>query len=477
MLQKITFPALLTLIILLSSLNTTSQEFIRSELPTTIATPWEITYGPDHHLWLTEKNGVVSRVNPTTGAKQLVFTAPDYFAGDPVENNPDCPTRAIQHGTLGLSLHPDFLNSPFIYFTHSYNSQATLVEPKTAFKIRRLHWDPVSETVIGDTTIFENIPTGYDHLGGRLMAVKQNGKEYIYFSVGDLGISEDNSPDCYNPQSGNPNNFTMDPTTMNGKIHRINLDGTVPASNPIPGNSLFTMGHRNPQGLMFNTPLESMYDVEHGDRTDDEINQLIPGQNYGWKQVRGFYSDGNFPGEENFVNTYTPPASMPNTSIEDPLFSWCSTPPDSSAGYLDWCTIAPSDGVYYGTNGDIVAWRNSFLVVTLKDGAITDRSVHFIPLNGDGSVNQNSPKLDTNYFAGDQALNGRLRDIAISLDGSQIYLINNGGTDRDKITVYNYIPNSIDEFANAGISIGPNPFSDEIQISGSSLNVPSRVFN
>ncbi len=267
----------LNIVILLLFFSANSQSFIRSELSTTLTTPWEITYGTDNFLWLTEAGGKISRVDPTSGNKIVVYTASDYFSGSSLEQSSLCSQPNIGVGTLGLTLHPNFLNvsTSFIYYLYSYNSGTTLA-PATKFKIVKLTWDAMSNTVIANTDLVTQLPTGYDHLGGRLLAITQNSISYLYLSCGDNGISETNSPTCYSPQSNNPNNFAQDPNYKNGKIHRFNIDGTIPFDNPISGNSFFTRGHRNPQGLMYNSSQNILYDIEHGDQTDDEINILQP---------------------------------------------------------------------------------------------------------------------------------------------------------------------------------------------------------
>ena len=269
-----------------------TQIFVRSELTTPLNTPWEIIYGPDGFLWLTEYGGKVSRVDPLTGNKTMVFTATDYFDGGASEQSTLCFQPKIGVGTLGMALHPAFTNSltSFIYFLHSYNS-GTTINPVTKFKIHRLTWSASSGIVTSDTTLVNLMPSGYDHLGGRMMIIEQNTIPYIFLTVGDNGVSETNEPTCYSPQTTNPNNLAQDPNYKNGKIHRFNLDGTIPASNPIPGNSFYTRGHRNPQGLMYNPNQQIIYNIEHGDRTDDEINILQAGMNYGWKYVRGYHGD------------------------------------------------------------------------------------------------------------------------------------------------------------------------------------------
>ena len=424
---------------------------MRTELPTLLTNPWEITVAPDGYLWVTELLGQVSRVNPDTGDKQIAYLAPDFFGGDPSEQWPFCTNPNIGSGTLGLALHPQFSNpdSSFIYYTYSYNSN-TLLAPKTKFKIVRLKWNPVSQTVTDTTDLVLNLPNGYDHFGGRLISTTMDGKNYLFHSIGDLGKSEINSPDCYTDQADNPNNFTQHIDSMNGKIHRYNMDGSIPADNPVAGKSFYTRGHRNPQGLAFNATFGFVYSIEHGDRTDDEVNVLESGMNYGWKDVRGYQNDDNYSGEMAYANSYIPNPLIANDHLVDPIHSWCTDTMLNGTGFLNWCTVAPSDGEHY-TFDAIHQWTNSLLVVTLKEGLYTNREVHVLHLSEDGKT-----VLSTETFFGeDQALNGRLRDIAISLDGKKIYLINNAGTDRDKITVYTYDISA--ELNGEDLLVFPNP--------------------
>jgi PQQ-dependent dehydrogenase (s-GDH family) len=442
-----------------------AQTFVRSELPTQVSTPWELFYGPDSMLWATESNGRVSRIDPETGTKTVIYTASDYFGGSPLENSVLCPNLGIGGGTLGLALHPDFTNpgASFIYFMYSYNS-GTSGNPATRFKIRRLEWNPNTEQVVAYQDIVTNISTGYDHLGGRLLAVKQNSIPYLFVTIGDHGSANNQ---CYNPPTDNPNNFAQDPATDNGKIHRFNMDGSIPADNPIPGNSFFTRGHRNPQGLVYNTNLDLLYDIEHGDKTDDEINILEKGMNYGWKDVHGFHGDDNFTGEAAYVANYVPHPQIANDHLVEPIYSICAVQTPASNVGSSWCTVAPSDGIYYKSTS-IPEWTNSILMVTLKKGDNTNMELYQFKLNAQGTIaastNENpNPKK---YFSEDQLLNGRLRDIAVSPDGKKIYLINNGGATSatDKITVYTYVEPPVVPYQNAGLKITPNPSSGLVQI-------------
>jgi glucose/arabinose dehydrogenase len=303
--------------------------------------------------------------------------------------------------------------------------------------------------------------------------VKQNTSNYLYFSAGDNGVSETNSPDCYNPLSLNPNNFAQDKNYKNGKIHRYNMDGTIPSDNPVSGNSMYTRGHRNPQGLVFNAAQNIMYDIEHGDRSDDEINILESGKNYGWKYVRGYHNDNNFPGEAAFISSFTIDPTITNDGLKEPMYAWCATAQPTDPLFTDWCTVAPSDGFFY-TSTAIPNWNNSILVTTLKNGLSTDQEVYVFKLAADGLslIPSMSPVPNPQrFFAEDQALNGRLRDITVSPDGTKLFLINNGGTPTDKITVYTYDPTAgIDPLsATTDIQIYPNPTSDYLYIKHTSL--------
>lgn len=456
---------LLISLCLFNLLDIDAQSFERTVLEANLENPWEITYGPDGFLWVSEKEGTVCRIDPETGAKSIVFQAEDYHKSADSEKNM-CGRRKGSK-TYGLALHPDFMSaeSPFIYLYYSYN-HGTADSSDTRYKIVELTWDEQEQTVINASDIFIAIPNGYDHFGGRMIAVKQNGENYLYFSVGDLGLKTD---DCYPNPEDNPNRATQDPFTLNGKIHRIHMDGSIPDDNPIAGNPFFTRGHRNPQGLAYHPSLGIVYDIEHGNQTDDEINMLIPGMNYGWKDIQGYKDDGNHPGEIAYAESYEPHPLIPNDSLVDPLFSWASGFPTGSNEFLDWRTVAPSDGIYYGHDA-IPGWENSLLVVTLKNGSWTNQEVFQFKLTEDGKSIAAGTPTDPNpktFFTEDQELNGRLRDIAISPDGQKIFLItNNSGT--DPIIVYTYdeqASTSEPDVKDASIvTVFPNPFTESTQI-------------
>jgi len=106
------------------------------------------------------------------------------------------------------------------------------------------------------------------HDGGRL-GFGPDGK--LYWTVGD---------------ASDPN-LAQDPTALNGKILRLNADGSIPGDNPFPGSPVYSYGHRNPEGLAWQPGSNRLYATEHGPSAHDEVNLIEPGRNYGWPLVTG----------------------------------------------------------------------------------------------------------------------------------------------------------------------------------------------
>jgi len=246
-----------------------------------LADPFQIVWGPDDYLWVTERTaGRITRVRPPDGAKSIAIA----IGGVPGDNG---------NGLLGMALDPGLLKgsgNDFVYAVHSYNVYAVhasnadarpdTVDRRT--KVVRLTYDAASHTLAGPRDILANLPAGDDHQGGRI-AFGPDRK--LYVSIGDQGANQ-LANYC------NPNHAQDLPTAAQvqahdwsmyvGKILRMNLDGSIPADNPtLQGvrSHVYSYGHRNPQGLVF-APDGKLYESEHGPNTDDEVNLIRAGRNY-----------------------------------------------------------------------------------------------------------------------------------------------------------------------------------------------------
>lgn len=303
--------------------------------------PWEIAWGPDDKIWIAEQNGIVSRIDPLTGSKQILLKLTDVW-------------HLRTSGLLGMALHSDMKNHPYVFLNYTIQK-----DNKYFSRLVRYTWK--KDTLL-DAKILMEIPGALGHNGSRLTVYK----DLLYWASGDA---------IDYPGAQNPN-------TPNGKILRINIDGSVPANNPMKGNPVWAWGFRNMQGMVF-SPSGQLYTSEHGDATDDEINLIQKSRNYGWSDVQGFaesVAEISFKGLNNTV---------------DPLKAW--TP-----------TIGPAGLDYYSSDA-IPGIKNSLLLVSLKG-----KSLRVLKLSEDGKKIINEDVFFENKF-------GRIRDLCVSPAGD-IYL-------------------------------------------------------
>jgi glucose/arabinose dehydrogenase len=320
--------------------------------------PWEILWGPDNYIWFTEREGRVKRMNPATGDVTLVATIPEVAS------------TTDYNGLLGMALHPQFKDNPYVYLVYNYfNPGGHYLE-----KIVRYTYD--NETLTAPMVLVDGIvgKVGGDfiHNGSRLL-IGPDMK--LYATTGDANMRFE---------------LPQYPTSLNGKVLRINLDGSIPADNPYH-NAVWTIGHRNSQGLTF--AFGNLYSSEHGETTNDEINIIEGGRNYGWPYVEGFIDTRD---ELDFGTA---------NNVKEPIYAW--TP-----------TVAPSGIEYYDSN-TIAQWKKSLLVTFLKD-----QKLRVMKINREGTVEK-----VTEYFAGEF---GRLRDVAVSPTGV-VYLCTDNGHNADMI--------------------------------------------
>lgn len=359
--------------------------------------PHDLVYGPDNNIWYTERfGGTVSFVNPATGAKRIVLTLGSKMV-----------RVGGQDGLMGLALHPEFnTGKPFVYIAYTYQSLSATVR---RMRIERYTYDAFTQTLIEPVTILENIPGSNDHNSARL-AIGPDLK--LYFSVGDMGAGQyDNISRANNSQ-----NLSI----LEGKILRLNTElvssSWIPADNPFTSGgqptAVYSLGHRNPQGLVWGNVngANILYSTEHGPYSDDEVNVIESGRNFGWPQVAG-YCDGNYNGRTiGGFNVVSEQVNCATLNAKEPLRSiYPAVNPPTGGDNMLWPSMAPSGTEFYGSTG-IPGWQNSVLVAMLKAGTITRYQ-----LSNDGL----QIISDTiNYFRG----MGRFRDVVVSSDGTKIYV-------------------------------------------------------
>ena len=273
--------------------------------------PWEVAWGPDQQLWVTERTGRrVVRINPADGSRSVAATIPEVN------------TTFTQDGLLGLAFHADLLRgtgNDFVYVAFTYDDAAG---PALARRltVRRYRYDQASRVLVDPLDILTGLPTHTDHVGGRL-AFGPDRK--LYLTIGDQGSNFGGNRCDANHSQTLPTAAQVrakDWSAYQGKILRLDLDGSIPSDNPEIGgvrSHVFSVGHRNPLGLAFG-PNGRLYESEHGPSSDDEANLIEGGRNYGWPNVAG-YNDGKGYVYANWsASSPAPCASLPPGGAADP---------------------------------------------------------------------------------------------------------------------------------------------------------------
>jgi PQQ-dependent dehydrogenase (s-GDH family) len=414
--------------------------------------PWELTWGPDQHLWVTERRGRrVVRINPADGSRTTLLTLHEVHQS------------VTQDGLLGLALHPDLLKgivgSDDVYVAFTYDDAPG---PALARRlgIRRYQYDARSRTLSKPVDVIVGLPTHDDHVGGRLVI----GRDLkLYLTIGDQGSNFGGNRCNANRAQDVPTTSQVsagDFSNYQGKILRLNLDGSIPADNPaINGvrSHVFSYGHRNPLGLVVG-PTGEVYESEHGPNTDDEVNLIEGGRNYGWPNVAGYRDNKTYVYANWSASKPTPcvalppgnavPASVPtqaemawnNERFTPPLRTFFTVETGYNAQGIGSATMAPG-GIDIYTSTAIPGWRNSLLALSLIRGV-----VYRLTLAPDGRSVAGPP---VELFA----TANRYRDIALNPDGQTIYLATDPeGPSRDASGSPRSLanPGSILEFKYAG---------------------------
>jgi aldose sugar dehydrogenase len=313
--------------------------------------PWSLAFLPDGRLLFTQRTGGIFIASQTGGH----WSAPQPIAGVPPVWVRD------EGGLMALAVSEDYPSSGWLYLTLSDPG------PDDTGNTKLVRGRIIDGRWTDQQTLFSAPPESYSNLGvnfgGRV--VVNNG--YIFFSFGERGRV----------------GWAQDLSVPNGKVHRLLPDGSIPADNPFvktPGAlpSIWSYGHRNPQGLAVHPKTGELWETEHGPRGGDELNYVRKGRNYGWPIVtHGMNYDG------------TPVSPLTEKKgLEPPVLHW--TP-----------SIATSPIRFYSGNG-FPKWKNNLFL-----GSLAQQELHRFVVKG-GRVTHQELVL--------KGL-GRVRDMITGPDG------------------------------------------------------------
>ena len=319
-------------------------------------TPWEMVFAPDGRLFVTQRPGSISVIQ---NGDAKIWLGLDSVIEEVGES-----------GLFGIEIDPDFNQNRYVYFAYTYaESKAPL---KLVNKIVR--YKDNAGTPAFDKVIMDGIEGNYLH------------------NVGALEFGNDGMLYCTSGERFKPE-LAQDMSSLNGKILRMTRDGNIPTDNPFPGSYIYSLGHRNPQGLAFQPGTNNLWSTEHGPSEEqgccmDEINMIMPGKNYGWPVIRGSQQQVGF-----------------------------VTPVYHSGDTTTW---APTGGIFI-TQGN---WEGSFVFTGLRGQALY-RAV----FNADDPT-----KIDTieRYL---HKTFGRLRNVVEGADGKLYIAVSNQDGRGDPLTI------------------------------------------
>ncbi len=395
--------------------------------------PWEIIWGPDSAVWYTQL-GSVNRVNSQTGEIKNLLTVSDFsFSGSK---------------QMGLAIDPEFETNSFVYIDYNYtgDSYNPPLNHNVYLKVVRYSHNTSTHQLENPVILIDGIRIfeGY-HDGGKLLIADN----HIFVTIGDAKQVE--NPDLHPYLSTEDISLPENLDVFNGKVLRLNLDGSVPHDNPFakapydktPRNLIWSYGHRNTQGLVVGNG-GKLYYAEHGRDNDDEMGIIKRGMNYGWPLIEGFCDE---PFETISCDTIK--------NHQEPLTSWNPN-------------VAPSNMEYVG-DSPIGEFQNSILVGTLT-GDNFGNHIAVLSLNEMGDEVTNERVLFFGQY-------GRIRDLCIDPHGNIYFLTSNttaGGIDGDRIMKIAFdskkVITGVTEKIQTEIVLYPNPLGDEKRIN---ITLPS----
>lgn len=330
---------------------TTQEHRYRLEaVATGLGVPWSIAFLDANRILVTERAGELRLIENGRLLPTPIAGTPEVWANG-------------QGGLLAVAAHPQYAQNGWIYLSFSDpGERGTAMTKVVRGRIRDGRW-------VDQETIFQSPANLYKrggvHFGSRFVFDDQG---YLFFTIGERGAQVD----------------AQDLTRPNGKVHRVHDDGRIPTDNPflsVPGAipSIWSYGHRNPQGLARHPVDGRLWETEHGPRGGDELNRVERGLNYGWPRITYGMNYNGTPVSDRTAED----------GLEQPVLHW--TP-----------SIAVSAIAYYA--GDAFPrWRNHLLV-----GSLAQQELRRLVLDQGRVVSQEV------LFKGI----GRVRDVTVAPDGT-----------------------------------------------------------
>ncbi|CCK27274.1 oxidoreductase [Streptomyces davaonensis JCM 4913] len=232
-----------------------SAEVVRT-VAENLKSPWGLAPLPDGTLLVSSRDeATITRVDPKTGKQTELGEVPGV-------------SPAGEGGLMGLALSPDYASDHMIYAYFTSASDNRIV--------RMLYEEgkPSGEQLGAPDTIFRGIPKGFVHNGGRIAFGPD---KMLYAGTGESG------------EEG----LSQDKESLGGKILRLTPEGEPAPGNPFPDSPVYSYGHRNVQGLAWDSK-QRLFAAEFGQDTWDELNAIKPGDNYGWPEAEGKSDDPAF---------------------------------------------------------------------------------------------------------------------------------------------------------------------------------------
>ncbi|MBK5297292.1 MAG: PQQ-dependent sugar dehydrogenase [Vicinamibacteria bacterium] len=305
-------------------------------LATGLQIPWSLAFTPDGRLLISERPGRVRVYQNGTLLAEPALTLSDAFTTG-------------ESGILGLAVHPDFATNHFVYLTYTANGLRGPIA-------RLMRFREVDNRLAEGVVLLDDVPAANIHNGSR---VRFGPDRRLYVTFGDVATPS----------------IAQDVASLNGKVLRLNEDGTSAAGNRF-SSPVFSFGHRNPQGIDWHPVTGDLWETEHGQTNNDEINVIDSGVNYGWPVIE--------------ADEMRPDMATPITFFVP--------------------AVAPSGASFYRGTA-IPAFRNQLFVATLRGMALLRVTV-------DGRRITAQERLLENRY-------GRLRDVVSGLDGYLYFCTSN----------------------------------------------------